>query len=816
MRNRMAHVCLTAVFVLVLLVPSLNADWSEGGIQLSTEPADQYNQQVVSDGSGGAIVVWQDDRNGMSDMDIFAQRFDSDGDILWDAAGVNISELGSQQVEPVLVTDGVGGAIIAYKSDRAGTQDIIAQRILSNGTLDWPAGGITVCGAASVQTDPCIVSDDVGGAIIAWSDYRSGTSYDIYTARIGSSGSMPWTYNGVPVCTSAIDQVTQVITTDGSSGAIIAWKDYRNGNEDIYAQKIIFNGSYAWTNNGNAVIDNISTQSAPSIVSDMNGGAVIAWTEGVTSVKDIRAERMLSDGTRAWNPGTGVSVCTYTEIQSSSRMVSDGAGGAIIAWIDNRNLNSDIYAQHIDYSGGTDWVTDGVAVCWDASAQYQHGIVSDGHGGAIVFWTDLRFQNNYEIFGQRIGSDGLGKWQSNGLNLTAYPSYQLEGQAVASGDDGIIVAWRDSRDLNNNMIYAQKYDRYGYWGDPAPVIIDASDVPADQGGQVLLEWSPIRMDEYPEDLITHYTIWRSVTAPEAMTLMQDGTRDGMGDVVIDAPGEVGLDFEGMAYRTDIAFGAAAAWEWVASVDAHYWDEYAYTCGTLRDFMGDLDNGLHYFVITANTADPFTFWDSAPDSAYSVDNLSPCAPLGLAGEQSYYPAGLELTWSPNSEVDLGNYNIYRDTDPTFEPGADNLLATTCDTMTLDGDYTGETGYCYKVAAVDIHGNESGYALLCVYEVTGEEPMPIPDATFLSQNFPNPFNPNTTIAFGLKSDGFVNLSVYNAAGQLVTVLINESRPAGPYATAWNGKAENGSPAASGVYFYKLETEEFAKTRKMILLR
>ncbi len=153
---------------------------------------------------------------------------------------------------------------------------------------------------------------------------------------------------------------------------------------------------------------------------------------------------------------------------------------------------------------------------------------------------------------------------------------------------------------------------------------------------------------------------------------------------------------------------------------------------------------------------------------------------------------------------------------YEPPADNLLATTCDTMTLDGDYTGETGYCYKVAAVDVHGNESEYALLCVYEVTGEDPMPLPDATFLSQNFPNPFNPNTTIAFGLKSDGFVNLNVYDAAGRLVATLINESRPAGPYTTVWNGKSGNGTPAASGVYFYKLETEEFAKTRKMILLR
>jgi hypothetical protein len=808
MNTRAVKLCLAAISVLILLVPSLNADWSEGGIQLSTEPADQYNQQVISDGSGGAIVVWQDDRNGMSNMDIFAQRFNSDGDILWDAAGVNISQLGLQQVDPVLATDGAGGAIIVYKSDRAGTQDIIAQRILSNGTVAWPAGGITVCGAGNVQTDPCIVSDDIGGAIVAWSDYRSGTSYDIYAARIDASGNMPWTFNGVPVCTSADAQVTQVITTDGSSGAIIAWRDDRNGNEDIYAQKIIFNGSYAWTNNGNAVVNNIATESSPSIVSDMNGGAVIAWTEGVTSAKDIMAQRMLSDGTQAWNPGTGVSVCTHDEIQSSSRMVSDGAGGAIIAWLDNRNLNQDIYAQHIDYAGGSDWITDGVLVCWDASTQYEHGIVSDGHGGAIIFWTDLRFQNNYEIFGQRIGSDGLGKWQSNGLNLTSYPSYQVEAQAVANGDGGIIVAWKDSRDLNNNMSYAQKYDRYGYWGDPAPVITGAGDVPSDQGGQVLLEWAPIRMDEYPEVLITHYTIWRSISAPMAMAFMDEGT-------LVASPGEIGLDFEGTAFRTDIAFGAAAAWEWVASVDAHYWDEYAYTCGTLFDYS-EGDDAMHYFVISANTADPFTFWDSAPDSAFSIDNLAPCAPMGIAGEQSFQPAGLELSWSPNSEADLGGYNIYRGTDPTFEPGPGNLLATTCDTLLLDGGWSWDSGFCYKVAAVDVHGNESDYATLCIEQVTGDDPMPVPDATFLAQNYPNPFNPSTTISFGLKDSGHVSLRIYDAAGRLVRELTDGTRPAGHYAETWNGMTDGGSRAASGVYFYRLTAGTFIETKKMILLR
>ncbi len=809
MKNRTAQVCLVMVFALILLVPSINADWTEGGIELCTNANVQSNQQVTSDGAGGAIVVWQDEREGASTWDVYAQRFDGEGNVLWDAGGVNISQLGSSQLGQVLVSDGAGGAIIVYRSNRAGSWDIIAQRIRPDGTLAWSLGGLTVCGASNDQDQLCIVSDNVGGAIVAWQDFRSGVSWDIYAARINSSGSMPWTYNGVSVCQAADHQQYPEITTDGSSGAIIAWEDPRAGNDDIYAQKINFLGSYVWTNNGNAVVDDTGDQSIPSIISDMSGGAIIAWTDGVTS-EDIRAERMLSDGTQAWNPGTGVAVCTADNMQFTPYMVSDDAGGAIIAWTDHRSGNADIYAQHIDFAGGTDWYTDGVYVCYDAGTQLYHEIVSDGFGGAIILWTDWRYTNNYEIFGQHLDAGGTPHWFVNGENLTSYPADQQTVKAIATSDGGIIAVWWDERDMSNPYkLYAQKYDRYGYWGDPAPVIIDASDVPADQGGQVLLTWSPVRMDVYPEELITHYTIWRSVSAPAAVALIDE-------ESVVKSPGAVGLDFEGTAYRFDILNGTAAAWEWVASVDAHYWEEYAYTCGTLQDFIEGGDDAMHYFVITANTAYPFTFWDSAPDSAWSVDNLSPCTPLGLAGEQSYEPEGLELTWAPNTEADLGGYNIYRGTDPTFEPDPSYLMATTCEMMIFDGDWSWDAGLCYKVAAEDIHGNESEYAVLCFEQVTGDDPMPLPDATFLAQNFPNPFNPNTTIAFGLKTSGFVNLSIYNAAGQLVTVLINESRPAGQYSTVWNGKSENGTPAASGVYFYKFETEEFAKTRKMILLR
>jgi hypothetical protein len=94
---------------------------------------------------------------------------------------------------------------------------------------------------------------------------------------------------------------------------------------------------------------------------------------------------------------------------------------------------------------------------------------------------------------------------------------------------------------------------------------------------------------------------------------------------------------------------------------------------------------------------------------------------------------------------------------------------------------------------------------------------PRATMLTQNYPNPFNPSTTIKFDLKEKGFVTLKVYNVAGQLVKTLVNGVRDAGfANQVTWNGTNDRGASVASGIYFYKLETKDYSKTLKMVMLR
>jgi predicted GH43/DUF377 family glycosyl hydrolase len=108
-------------------------------------------------------------------------------------------------------------------------------------------------------------------------------------------------------------------------------------------------------------------------------------------------------------------------------------------------------------------------------------------------------------------------------------------------------------------------------------------------------------------------------------------------------------------------------------------------------------------------------------------------------------------------------------------------------------------------------ELGYATSPLVTLGVGKTKAIPDAFALEQNFPNPFNPSTTIRYDLPNRAHVTLSIYNTVGQQVATLVNESQEAGSHAMRLDGR-----DLASGVYFYRLQAGEYTQTKKLVLLR
>jgi flagellar hook assembly protein FlgD len=88
--------------------------------------------------------------------------------------------------------------------------------------------------------------------------------------------------------------------------------------------------------------------------------------------------------------------------------------------------------------------------------------------------------------------------------------------------------------------------------------------------------------------------------------------------------------------------------------------------------------------------------------------------------------------------------------------------------------------------------------------------------LSKNYPNPFNPTTTIDYTIPEAGKVNLVIYNTAGQKVRTLVNQTQDAAYYKVVWDGRDDSGMSVASGIYFYRLSADKFSKIEKMTLLK
>jgi hypothetical protein len=203
----------------------------------------------------------------------------------------------------------------------------------------------------------------------------------------------------------------------------------------------------------------------------------------------------------------------------------------------------------------------------------------------------------------------------------------------------------------------------------------------------------------------------------------------------------------------------------------------------------------------------------------VAQVEPSQPSGLMGTPWYYNGNLialVLGWNHNVESCISHYNIYKDISEDFTPGLFNLLASPVDTFFYDGQWSWTPFVYYKISAIDSNDNESNFALLRPDDVTGAETPLSPEVTYLAQNFPNPFNPTTRIAFALKAPGSVSLRIYNTTGRLVRVLVEGDRAAGQYSELWDGKDSSGSAVASGIYFYKLDAGAFTQTRKLVLLR
>jgi hypothetical protein len=793
---------LAAVLLGALPATATSSGWVHDPVlndAICTQVSTQTDARVCADGTGGWIVAWVDQRGGSPAL--YAQRLSAAGVRLWAVDGVLAFQTYGFFTDYTLVGDGQGGAFLAaVDSHDALYYHVYLQRLTSAGARVAGTGGtVVVTGVNASQVAPALANPEPGVAIVVFQDSRAAGG-DLYAQRMTAAGSLTWGTGGAAVCTQAGAQVAPVAVPDGAGGVLVFWEDERNlgvSDRDLYGQRLNTAGALSWTAAGTVVCTAAGTQQDLCAVSDGSGGAIVAWEDARDAGSnglDIYAQRVNGAGTARWF-NNGRAVCGLAGGQADPVVAADPYGGAWFAWTDARAdawTGAQIYAQALAGDGLARWTAGGVPAGPAAGEQFGAVLAATGDGAAALAWTDER-TGYQDVRGQRFDVAGAAQWETAGLLVGGAP-FNQHGVGVAAGTGGEILAvWDDERLAAD--VYAQRVDRTGWLGDPAPALVSAADRPDDQGGQVRLTWSPSWLDAWGEPGVTTYHVLNRRPGAKA--------RGGAADA---AKGNgAGAD--------DLRAWLLDGWTEVAQVPPLQLASYAVNAPTYGDWTGS-SQPVTEFMVVAEAGSHLL--PSGVLSGHSVDNLSPGAPLNLLAQSDHFD--VLLAWQPSGvlDEDLHHYNVYRSGNPAFVPGPATLLTDTVVTTYAEVRVPQGRWY-FRVTAVDIHGNESVPSdlaeMLSLVAVDGAGP---PARLAVRSATPNPFNPVTEIRCELPAAGAVRLQVYDVAGRPVRGLVDGARGAGTFTVTWDGRDDTGRTVPSGVYFARLTAGAAESVLKLVLAR
>ena len=765
--------------------------------------------RIVADGAGGAYMLYNYEYGAGADIELV--RRDADGNVLWSR---NVTNAPDWQYAIDICRDfGGGGVFIVWNDYRGGNGDIYGSRYLPDGSLapGWIANGTAICNQVAQQFGPkCAWSGN--GIFVAWHDWRNGNSHT-YAIQLTNFATVAfgWSNNGNVVSQASYQQSLELIA-DGTSGMIAVWQDYRNPSGDLYAQRMSATGFPSWTTDGVPVTTAINEQLVHRIAPDGTGGVIAVWRDerdGPGAPK-VFAQRLNSGGGPVWAAnGQQISDSFYNA--NSPSIVSDGAGGALIV---NQELSfnfscfcfqDDIIARRIDPFGTVTWAAN---LSPNAATQADPKITSDGAGGYVIAWSDNR-SGNYDIYAQRLDNNLVGKWAGDGAVASGYTYDERSPEVVADETGAAILSWQVDDGGGFFYLLAQRLDGlHGHYGHPEPAILSAADTPGDQGGRVMLTWKASDRDVQPNQIISHYTIWRE--APPAMVAALAGSND---ESFVN-PSDIGPEFKGEAYRRVTNGASSTTWEFIATVPSRYATQYSYNTPTLQDWSIN-DPANETYQILAHTTNAFVFYESATATAHSIDNLAPAAPLALSATR--VGNDIQLNWqaAPDEEPDFRDYAVYRATSAGVQPTPVFFIQASGSESYLDVA-PGTGSRYYIVTAVDVHDNQSTPSNEASVTVpTAVDTPSLPRELTLLSNAPNPFQSETVFRVGAPAASAARIEVYDVAGRRVRSL-ETPLSRGWQSVLFDGRDNAGNVLASGVYFYRVHAGGATVTKKMVIAR
>jgi len=684
-------------------------EWEpDDGVSVAEADLIQTLASTVSDGHGGFFAIWKDNRReGSYNYDLYAQHVDLDGEVLWEPAGISVAAEPFNEQNTSILLHPDGDAVFVWE---LGTEaKIKTQRFATDdGTPHYEDEPLCLAhGMPGYAENAKLTRMGDNRFAVTWLDNRLCDCVGMlpYVQFCRDAGDHPDTLaqsNGIPLQVEHTGFATSFESIwDGNDGVITAWRGdvWEDGNR-IFAQRVNEN-ERLWGENGIYVADKEygGHQIDPMIVSDDASGALVFWTcPGEFGHNEIFFQHLDGAGRRLLGEFGQQLTQDPVEMSLLDEVVSDGEGGAIVFWSVWREPYLLPFANRVTADGQKLW-GDGAGIQIGPRCIQRFPLTAMKHPeGYIAVWekvADNDFeQSNIDIIGQFIDIDGNLNWGANGKVICGAPLSQYRPRIELNTDNSIWIVWQDSRggqDSRNHRLYIQR-------------VLPGLD---DHGAlQCLLPPNGLRLFE-------------------AESYLQD--------------------FE---LRSD---GHAGLWVIWRQQQEGAWDD---VYGT------HLQPNLR----------PYAPWEAAGHSICSVTNQQRLPDLALLRDDA--ESGVAVVWEDGrGTVNYSVKNIYL--------------------QRVDDD-----------AAFVSVPSEREYATT-------------PTTLAIESISPNPFNSSVTIQYSVASRfiGHTRLAIYDLSVRLVADLTaaDPPRSAGEHKVTWDASAQ---PA--GIYLLRLEINNAKLSRKLVLMK
>ena len=759
-----------------------------GSVDLSANSSNfrMSPQLTVADDTQELMAVWREANGSQSQRGVYAQRLDSSGNRLWGANGTAVVGLNSNYDYLDLSVAGFGDDLIAAYIEQSVNMngDIYAARLDADGNYVWTGGAATVTNSGSPKSD-MMTGKGLGCLFIAWTENGS-----VYTHCLLEDGTLGAPDAGGVLLVPSEYPTIQAAIDSASDGDMVLVAD------GIYTGT----GNKELTWNGNEKHITVMSANGPdSCIIDLEGsGRAFTFISG------------LGDDAIWITPEDVIEGFTISNGSSSSY------GGAIYCYYGYQNdvsptisncvfkNNTAVYGGAITIDGGSSTITNCV---FDSNSADYGGAVYIGSAGGDsgpLFQNCTFLDNSADLHwnGQggafylsNISTSANCRIWNNNFNGNSAPNGGAIYFSTSSPDVTENLFTNNSASTNASTLYI-----YNYYG---PTISNCT-ITNNTGPEAVYCYGfngtvePVFVNTIVRDDSSAFAF--DDTSQANPTISYCNLEGGFPITGTDGGGNIDAD----PLFCDPDSGDFTLAENSPCVgtgeDGANMGTYGVGCGpynfTPTEFSLTEPSNNTAIMIDASNVDNGSITFSWDESSDANDDLL-----------------LYLMRAASAEI--GNHGL--DTNATsfsvaYADIIEDMIENNVTVATLewtvhvtDGIDTLEANNAPFTVTID-----GGYAMSVYLESL------LPDKFAFHQNFPNPFNPVTTLRYDLPENSFVNVTIYDMLGREIRSLVNTTQDAGFKSVIWNATNDFGKPVSAGVYLYQIQAGDFIQTKKMVLLK